>query len=120
MSVRKILIIGIVLLNMILMCSCRRESPETAAQELAAHKWSLSGEQGECSLTFDDDSLTLVGKMNDSETFDLKGKYFADDSRLTVVTEEYGTVDFDYVLENEKLKISCFGMEVVFLDDRTA
>ncbi|MBQ8133739.1 MAG: hypothetical protein IJ192_04960 [Clostridia bacterium] len=117
MTVRKIFIIGIVFLNMMLMCSCRKESPETAQQELAAHKWSLSSEQGKYSLTFEDDSLTLAGKMSDSETFDLRGKYFADDSRLTVVTEEYGTVDFDYVLENEKLKISCFGMEVVFLDD---
>ena len=44
----------------------------------------------------------------------LKGKYFIDDERITVLADGYDTLQFDYTLDGDKLFLSYFSKKLTF------
>lgn len=93
----------------LLMAACTRAAPQTSAEELSAHQWSIDGNDG--GLSFSDGIMTLlVGEKG--KLARLEGEYFADDRTITLMDKDAGTVRFDYCLKNEKLLLSYSGKEL--------
>lgn len=99
----KFLTIILAALSVIFLSACREQSPTTAAEEISRYNWSLTGEYGECSLHFDNDTAELSANISAEETIKVRGKYFTDENTITVDTDEYGTVVFAYQLKDDKL-----------------
>ncbi len=91
--------------------ACHPSAPETAAQELCIHTWVSEDHKG--TLTFHDNIISISIPCNQGKT-KLTGNYFANEEIITVVTKDYGNIELNYKLDNEKLLLSYAGTEMTF------
>ena len=97
---------------------CAASPPGSAGEELVRHRWILGeGKERQCRLTFSDHTLTLTAQ-GFGEEVSLSGDCFVQEQRITVLSEEYGTVCFDYSLRGDKLLLSFFGKNMTLVKQR--
>ena len=91
-------------------CTLRRASPESAAMELDSRD-RISAD-GKASLSFDGGNAAFTAETTDG-TLTICGEYFADDEKLTIVSDQWGTMVFPYRFEKGRLVLSYEGRELL-------
>lgn len=91
---------------------CCRDHPSLPQEEIACHRWHYEGQDISCMLRFEDDMLIMDAALQDGEKLSLSGIYYADESRITVDSDVFGTVIFPYRAENEFLYLNYAGKEL--------
>ena len=99
---------------MLVMSSCRQADPETAAQEVPMHKWSIENDTEKGELSFESDIMTLFFTDENKNNTKFSGKYYADDNSIYMETEDGMTVKFEYRLEDDKLYMKYSEREICF------
>ena len=61
-------------------------------------------------------SLTLEAELNGEKT-SIKGECFIDNEHITVISDDYGTVVFDYKLNDDKLILEYYKKNITFIKD---
>ncbi len=109
---KKILTSGslIICIAVSVMGGCVPSPPESAGEELTRHHWELPQPSGarSCTLDFAQDRLTLTAS-GFGEDVNLTGECLVGDGTVTVLSEDFGTVSFDYELDGEKLLLRYCG-----------
>ena len=94
------------IMTVVMLSSCRAVSPDTPSQELSAHRWEAVKISG--TLSFDD--ARMVFRASDGERkITLDGEYYADDEKLTLVTNDCNTIVFRYALKGDTLYLTYGG-----------
>ncbi len=109
-SLLKMIYIIIILLSVICcMTGCLyKDHPVCEREELTAHSWY---DENAGSLDFDDNTARLIVGRNDGSV-SISGIFYADDSSITIESNELGTFVVNYRLENDKLLLEWAGKEL--------
>ena len=94
--------------------SCALAPPRSPAEEIALHSWYLSGQK--VRLSFEGDEMTIRSEGSDDRIY-LKGKYFTDEDKLTVLSDDCGTVIMTYRLVADKLELTYAGRTAELVKD---
>ncbi len=93
--------------------SCAKAPPISQSDEIMRYGWFMPDEK--MKVYFKGDEFIMEGVENSK--LSLKGKCFTDENTITVVSESFGTVVFDYELSADKLRLSYFGRTAEFVKD---
>ena len=103
---------------LLLLPGCTDSPPLSSADELNLHRWSIFSDTDNISgiLFFKNNSLTLEAELNGEKT-SIKGECFIDNEHITVISDDYGTVVFDYKLNDDKLILEYYKKNITFIKD---
>ena len=94
--------------------SCAPAPPENDADELELHRWELkTGTKG--SISFDDGTAVLDSALYDGSRILIRGKYYTDESTLTIVDDNDDTLVFGYDIVDNSLELEYVGMTLSFI-----
>lgn len=115
-KLKKLFAALILFLFIIMSSSCSGAAPLTSNEEIKLHRWNIYSETDDISgfLTINKNELTLDAELS-GEKISLNGESFIDDNRITVLSDEYGTVVFEYKLIDDKLTLVFYNKKLTFI-----
>ena len=98
------------------LCSCVAAPPSDCRDELIMHKWVIydNFEKEKCSLCFENERMKLKARIDDNTVFDFDEEYIADTEKITVISDDYGTINIKYTIKNDKLILTYIDKEITF------
>ena len=98
---------------------CAAAPPQTAAEEIKLFEWVRTEEKGGANeqlgyLVFTENGISLTSVQGENR-LDLTGECVIEESTVTVISENYGTVVMGYTLSSDKLTLSYSGKGATFV-----
>lgn len=109
----------LILSGLIVLYGCTGAPPRSAEEEIKLFEWVRTDEKDARDeqlghIVFSENGVSLTSVQGDNR-LDLTGECIIEESTITVITENFGTVVMGYELNSDRLTLSYFGKTATFV-----
>lgn len=103
-----------------LLCGCTPAPPTNSVDELTSNSWILyDGDNNKSGkLVFSDGHVIFNADIGEEKDFKLDEEYIADNTIISVISENYGTFNINYTISGNSLTLSYLGKEITLKKEK--